>query len=84
MSVADATNGNPGDDSLASIMGGIAEAIHTASNQLSALRSQNADIAGGRWTLNNVAYQYGQLSPVAQVALMGALAYVALHLMGGN
>jgi hypothetical protein len=67
------------DDTLESIFGpldALPAKIRDASNQWAALEAQNADIAGGRWTLNNAAYQFNQLTPVGQLAVMAMLAYV--------
>lgn len=71
-------------DALTAIFGGIqdvAGAVQRGTNQWAALQAQNADIAGGRWTLNNAAYQYGQLSPGAQAAVLAALAYVGVKVL---
>lgn len=54
----------------------VGNAWHQASNDWAALEAQNADIAGGRWTLNNAAYQFRSLTPIGQLAIMAALAYV--------
>lgn len=80
------TNAAPGDNSLEDLFGGlnpttIADGVHKITNQIAALEAQNADIAGGRWTLNNAVYQFQQLQPVGQLAVMGALAYVAVKLL---
>lgn len=50
-------------------------------NDLAALEAQNRDIAGGRWTLNNAVYQFNQLTPLAQLAVMAALAYAVSTLI---
>jgi hypothetical protein len=81
---------NPTDDPLADIFGNLKARIEslgrtyqTASNQWAALQAQNADIAGGRWTLNNAVYQFNQLQPVGQLAVMAAIAYLAAKLLKG-
>lgn len=56
-------------------------AYKQATNDLAALEAQNADIAGGRWTLNNAVYQFNQLQPVGQLAVMAAIAYLAAQLI---
>jgi len=80
-----------GADALTSIFGNIKAAVGNlayaykdASNSLAALEAQNSDIANGRWTLNNMAYQFGQLSPAAQAALVGALAWVVVAVVKGR
>ena len=50
-------------------------------NDLAALQAQNADIANGRWTLNNAVYQFNQLTPVGQLAVMASIAYLAAKLL---
>lgn len=79
---------NPTDDPLADIFGNLKAQIEslgrtyqTASNQWAALQAQNADIAGGRWTLNNAVYQFNQLTPIGQLGIMAALAYVVTSLI---
>ncbi len=75
-------------DPLADIFGPVRDAISAAgtayqkaSNDWSALQAQNADIAGSRWTLNNAVYQFNQLQPVGQLAVMAAIAYLAAQLL---
>lgn len=78
------TNPTPGDDPLASIFGylkGIGSGIQRVTNDWAALEAQNADISGGRWTLNNAVYQFQQLTPVGQLAIAGAFAYVVSTLI---
>ncbi len=58
-------------------------AYQRATNDLAALSAQNADIAGGRWTLNNAVYQFNQMQPVGQLAVMAAIAYLAAKLLKG-
>lgn len=79
---------NPNDDPLADVFGNLKAQIEslgrtyqTASNQWAALQAQNADIANGRWTLNNAVYQFNQLQPVGQLAVMAAVAYLAAQLI---
>lgn len=56
-------------------------AYQKASNDWAALQAQNADIAAGRWTLNNAVYQFNQLTPIGQLGIMVALAYVVTSLI---
>lgn len=68
-------------DDLDAIFGNpekIGAKVREVTNQWAALEAQNADIAGGRWTLNNAVYQFNQLSQVGQVAVMGALAWIVV------
>lgn len=58
----------------------IGGAVQSLTNNWAALEAQNADIAGGRWTLNNAAYQFRQLTPIGQLAVMAALAYAVASL----
>lgn len=61
----------------------LGNAYQKATNDWAALQAQNADIAGGRWTLNNAVYQFNQLQPVGQLAVMAAIAYLAAKLLKG-
>jgi hypothetical protein len=79
MSDVIASNVRPGDDLLADIFGamkGAGAAVQNVTNQWAALQAQNDDIANGRWTLNNAVYQYQQMTPVAQIALAAAAAWM--------
>ncbi len=74
-----ATNVSEGDDLLQSIFGafrGVGAGIQKVSNDWAALTAQNRDIAEGRWSLNNAVYQFQQLTPMGQLAIAGAVAYV--------
>jgi len=79
---------DPGATALEDIFGPVKSALtqlgaayQKASNDWAALQAQNADIAGGRWTLNNAVYQFNQLTPIGQLGIMAALAYVVTSLI---
>jgi hypothetical protein len=76
-----ATNAAPGDNSLASIFGSIGTGIQNVTNQIAALQAQNDDIAHQRFTLNNLVYQFQQLTPLGQIAAAAAAAYVIAALV---
>ena len=72
-----------GADTLSDFFGRIKAAASGAgaswqqlSNDWAALEAQNNDIANGRWTLNNLVYQFKQLDQTAQIALVAGFAYV--------
>jgi hypothetical protein len=84
MSDVIATNVRPGDDLLTDIFAsikGAGAAVQNVTNQWAALQAQNDDIANQRWTLNNAAYQFQQMTPFAQLALAAAAAWMFVSLV---
>lgn len=76
-----------GSDPVSDIFGEIRETVQTAAMQVQMLRNQiaqaqqqTADVAGGRWTLNNLAAQWDMMSQQSQrnLILLTAVAAYAL------
>lgn len=78
-----ASNVTPGDDTLAGIFSGIATSVQNMTNQWAALQAQNDDIEKGRWTLNNVAFQFKELPTVSQALLLAAAVWLVLRMTKG-